>query len=433
MCFGSKKDSSNERPPQPAQIPHSASTSAPPASASASASGKMNQDFAPPAGPPPSKRPSRPEDYAAPSGPPPSHSQKGHDFAPPSGPPPSQAANDFAPPPGPPPARRHDDYAPPSGPPPRQNYAPPSGPPPSKGHGGYDDFAPPPGPPPPAQLGKKHAWEEAVPDTSELPPPPPFFGAHDFSFANNATEEEAEAGEAFCRSNPMLEPEALDPTNAQAQQQGNYRLLWMNENVTIAPVALGVWKGFSKVGTPDTSIISWPPMYSVSAHGPWATGRTKVIYYEVNFLKDSRQEISMALGFAVPPYPGFRLPGWHRGSLAVHGDDGHKYINDRWGGKDFTQPFKRGETVGIGMKFVPLKNDGVSVKIFMTRDGIHQRGWEWDLYEETDMEQDGAVKGLDGFRDLCAAVGVFEKVHFEMVFAPWRWKWQGLEEYSKQL
>ncbi|KAK8136030.1 hypothetical protein PG984_003970 [Apiospora sp. TS-2023a] len=378
MCFGSKKDSSNEPAPKPAHVPQNASSSALPASAP----GKMNQDFAPPAGPPPSKRPNRPEDYAAPSGPPPSHSQ----------------ANDFAPPPGPPPARRNDDYAPPPGPPPRQ------------------DFAPPP----------------AVPDTSELPPPPPFFAAHDFSPTNNATEQEAEAGEAFCHSNPMLKPEALDPANAQAQQQSNFRLLWMNDKVQIAPVALGVWKGFSKDGTTDTSIISWPPLYSVSSHGPWATGRTKVIYYEVNFLKDSRQEISMALGFTVPPYPGFRLPGWHRGSLAVHGDDGHKYINDRWGGKDFVQPFKRGETVGIGMKFVPTGGDGVSVKIFLTRDGVHQTQWEWDLYEETDMVQDGGVKGLDGFRDLCAAVGVFEKVHFEIVFAPWRWKWQGLEEYSKR-
>ncbi|KAK8065409.1 hypothetical protein PG997_012156 [Apiospora hydei] len=365
MCFGSKKDSSNEPAPKPAHIPQNASSSALPASAS----GKMNQDFAPPAGPPPAKRPNGPEDYAAPSGPPPSHSR----------------VNDFAPPPG----------------------------------------------PPPSQSGKKQAWEEAVPDTSELPPPPPFFAAHDFSPTNNATEEEAEAGEAFCHSNPMLKPEALDPANSQAQQQSNFRLLWMNEKVRIAPVALGVWKGFSKDGTTDTSIISWPPLYSVSAHGPWATGRTKVIYYEVNFLKDSRQEISMALGFTVPPYPGFRLPGWHRGSLAVHGDDGHKYINDRWGGKDFVQPFKRGETVGIGMKFTPTGGDGVSVKIFLTRDGVHQRQWEWDLYEETDMVQDGGVKGLDGYRDLCAAVGVFEKVHFEIVFAPWRWKWQGLEEYSR--
>ncbi|KAK7934781.1 hypothetical protein PG985_000276 [Apiospora marii] len=413
MCFGSKKESSNEPAPKPAHVPQNASSSALPASAS----GKMNQDYAPPAGPPPpSKSASRPEDYAAPSGPPPSHSQ----------------ANNFAPPPGPPPARRNDDFTPPPGPPPRQDFAPPSGPPPSKGHGGFGDFAPPPGPPPPAQSGKKHAWEEAVPDTSELPPPPPFFAAHDFSPTNNATEAEAEAGEAFCHSNPMLAPEALDPANAQAQQQSNFRLLWMNDKVQIAPVALGVWKGFSKDGTTDTSIISWPPMYSVSSHGPWATGRTKVIYYEVNFSKDSRQEISMALGFTVPPYPGFRLPGWHRGSLAVHGDDGHKYINDRWGGKDFVQPFKRGETVGIGMRFVPTGGDGVSVKIFLTRDGVHQSQWEWDLYEETDMEQDGAVKGLDGFRDLCAAVGVFEKVHFEIVFAPWRWKWQGLEEYSKR-
>jgi len=39
------------------------------------------------------------------------------------------------------------------------------------------------------------------------------------------------------------------------------------------------------------------------------------------------------------------MPGWQRGSLAVHGDDGRKYINDSWGGKDFTSSFKEGETL----------------------------------------------------------------------------------------
>jgi hypothetical protein len=35
----------------------------------------------------------------------------------------------------------------------------------------------------------------------------------------------------------------------------------------------------------------------------------------------------------------------------VHGDDGRRFVNDTWGGKDFTTKFVEGETVGIGMEF----------------------------------------------------------------------------------
>jgi hypothetical protein len=35
----------------------------------------------------------------------------------------------------------------------------------------------------------------------------------------------------------------------------------------------------------------------------------------------------------------------------VHGDDGRRFVNDTWGGKDFTTKFIEGETVGIGIEF----------------------------------------------------------------------------------
>ena len=37
--------------------------------------------------------------------------------------------------------------------------------------------------------------------------------------------------------------------------------------------------------------------------------------------------------------------------MGVHGDDGRRFVNDTWGGKDFTTKFVEGETVGIGMEF----------------------------------------------------------------------------------
>lgn len=252
------------------------------------------------------------------------------------------------------------------------------------------------------------------------------FSAHVRSFANNATEDQAIAGEQFCAANPLpRETYELDAASLQALQQNNFNLLWMNEKIKLAPVALGHWKGHCPQGTEDTSIVSWPPIYSVRTHSPLATGRKRTAYFEVKFLQDCPQEIICALGFTAPPYPGFRLPGWHRGSLGVHGDDGHKYVNDRWGGKDFTEPFRRGEVIGLGMDFAPGPGGGISVEIFLTRDG--REAGRWNLHEETDQVEDLPVTGLEGFHDLCATIGVNEKLSFEVVFVPERWQWKGYQ------
>jgi hypothetical protein len=173
------------------------------------------------------------------------------------------------------------------------------------------------------------------------------------------------------------------------------------------------------------------------AHSPLRTGREKTVYYEVRINKRNRREVLLALGFAAPPYPTFRLPGWHRGCLAVHGDDGSKYINDRWGGKDFTTPFSPGETIGIGMRFserdleAPPTYCGapkteartpLDVEIFLTRDG--KVAGSWNLHEEGDSVEDLPVDGLEGYNDLFAAVGTFEGVGFEIVFAEGEWMYR---------
>lgn len=437
MCFTSS-DRSDDPPPRPAQVPlQRQQSSSMPANAKTNAS----QEFAPPSGPPPSQH------FAPPPGPPPSHRAAAADdeYVPPSGPPPARReADEYAPPSGPPPSHDHappagspplaktnpffDDVAPPSGPPPSHgydsrgglsDYAPPPGPPPTQ------DYAPPPGPPPPhGGDGKKHDWETAVPDTSLLPPPPNFFSGFDRSPANNATEDEAEGGEDWCRQFVLSHPLQVAPRELEAMSSGNINMFTppFFRGILNRP-SVGIWRGQSPSGGADTCIASYPPLYSVTAHSPLATGRRKTIYYEVHISEDSRNEVSLALGYTAPPYPPFRLPGWHRGSLGVHGDDGHKYINDRWGGKSFTHPFRRGETLGLGMDLSPNPAGGIEVEIFLTRDGAETG--RWNLHEETDLDQDLPVTGLEGFHDICAAVGVFDKVGFEIVFVPERWRWQG--------
>lgn len=206
----------------------------------------------------------------------------------------------------------------------------------------------------------------------------------------------------------------------------------------VAGAGPGVWRGHSGAGGPDACLATYPPLYHAAAHAPRVPGRRFTAYYEVRILEQgsssrSEEEVSLAIGFAAPPYPGFRLPGWHRGSVGVHGDDGHRYVNDRWGGRDFAGVFRRGETVGLGMEFflVPSSSSAgasaganeIGVEIFLTRDG--REAGRWDLHEETDRVQDLPVTGLEGYNDVCAAVGVFDKVAFEVVFAPDRWMWKG--------
>jgi hypothetical protein len=197
----------------------------------------------------------------------------------------------------------------------------------------------------------------------------------------------------------------------------------------------GIWHGKSKSSCEDCCITSSIPLYSVIAHSPLNTGQKKTIYYEVRISLHNKSEIGLAMGFTAHPYPKFRLPGWHRGSLAIHGDDGSKFINDLWGGKDFTTPFHRGETLGVGMTFSerdlddppsyeqgPARTEAqtpINVEIFFTRDGRISGGW--NLHEEGDSVMDRPVTGMEGLNDMYAAVGVFEKVDFEIVLKPGGW------------
>ncbi|KAG5963887.1 hypothetical protein E4U58_003325 [Claviceps cyperi] len=301
------------------------------------------------------------------------------------------------------PGLNQQQYAPPSGPPAQQSWKPPD----------YYQSA---------SSNAAHDWEAAVPDTSLFPPPPALFSGHDSSPVNNASEADADAAEEWCAQHPLRLPMTPDATATTALEVGNIRLIEpAGFNGQLSWLAPGHWHAATRNNSPDRCIIGYPPLYMAALQDPARSGRPKTIYYEVHILADSRNT-SLAIGFTALPYPSFRLPGWHRGSMGVHGDDGRKYINDRWGGKDFTHGFKAGETLGIGMTFVPSARKGTKtdVAVFFTRDGVPTGGW--DLHEETDAEQDLPVTGLEGFHDLSCAIGVFDGVDFDVIFDAAKWR-----------
>ena len=255
---------------------------------------------------------------------------------------------------------------------------------------------------------------------------------------NNANISDADRAYEWCKKNPMIRPHQPTHTQHAAALNGDVRLLRPPEykGELLMPTT-GFWKGSTRAGNKDSCLLTSSPIYFAYADSPLRTRNIKTVYFEVKVRSLGRgrraDESSVALGYCAMPYPTWRLPGWERGSLAVHGDDGRRYVNNTWGGKDFTSPIKEGDTVGLGMEFAvadSLLGDETQTKpetmskieVFFTRNG--RRGESWDLHEELDMDHDLGIDGLDGQLDLYGAVGTFGGVDFDVSFNNRDWLWQ---------
>jgi len=266
-----------------------------------------------------------------------------------------------------------------------------------------------------------------VPDNSSLPPPPSL--GYDVSPTANASFESAESARKWCNANPLYAPRQPTQTEGEAIARG-YNQLLKNPtmNGTVRSPRPGTHVVQSRPGCQDSLVLTQLPLYFARLHWP-QNHETRTIYYEIRVLKmggdsyssTSEADAGIALGFLAPPYPAWRLPGWERASLGVHGDDGRRFVNDNGGGKDFTTSFNVGEVIGIGMVFKPQShgNQPLDVDVFLTRDGRKVGGW--NLFEERDAVNDGDVGGLDGRNDLLGAVGFFGQVEFEVRFHRDEW------------
>lgn len=250
--------------------------------------------------------------------------------------------------------------------------------------------------------------------------------------------EEGDRAYNWCRANPLWPPYNIAPSTHSAIQNAQLALLKAPSfigDLSPQPQA-GHWKVRTHARCRDSSILTNLPMYSALADTPLRTQQPKTIYFELRVTgighggrSLEEADAGIAIGFIAPPYPTFRLPGWQRGSLGVHGDDGRKYVNDTWGGVDFTNAFAPGDTVGIGMSFTVPKNPPgydagqqrklLDVEVFFTRNGKKEAGWDGN--EELDERSEGGTVGLGGDFDLFPAIGVFGGVDFEVFFHPSQW------------
>ncbi|KAJ6151840.1 hypothetical protein N7470_006968 [Penicillium chermesinum] len=199
------------------------------------------------------------------------------------------------------------------------------------------------------------------------------------------------------------------------------------------PAGLGRWQARTFDGAGDSLVLSHLPLYFAAEDSPFIRERRKTIYFEIT-LRALRagpgtgpdDASGVSIGYVAQPYPSWRSPGWERGSLGVFSDDGCRFVNDSWGGREFTTAFNVGETVGLGMIFA-LPDDASAqkpdkrtckVEVFFTRNGQSVGGW--DLHEEVDADS-GGIEGLEGDYDLYAAIGLFGGVDFDSCFDPAGW------------
>ncbi|KAE8372565.1 hypothetical protein BDV26DRAFT_273918 [Aspergillus bertholletiae] len=283
-----------------------------------------------------------------------------------------------------------------------------------------------------------HNWQEAVPDTTTFPPPPALGLLS--SGNGNASSDDAERAHEFCDKFPLRLPIKPPATVYTSVQEYDLRPVLPKEcHGTFTVVSKGRWKGSTKARNGDFLISTSLPLYFPTMDSPFVTKKGKTIYFEVKLLglregpglgPPSSDSSGLSIGFIAHPYPYWRSPGWERGSIGVFSDDGCRFVNDSWGGREFTSAFVVGETVGLGMTFYHPGTSNINLKgkvkkcgvgIFFTRNGHLVGGW--DLHEEVD-EDAGSVEGLEGDFDLYGAIGLFGGVDFEVSFnrAGWLWK-----------
>ncbi|KAJ9664160.1 hypothetical protein H2198_000378 [Neophaeococcomyces mojaviensis] len=371
-------------------------------------------------------------------------------------------------------------YAPPPGPPPSQSWNVSS---PKQQHQSPQpstDENPPP----------YHDWT-SVPDTALLPPPPAI--TNDYSTTSNASYDEAARAHAWCASHPVYQSRIPNAHLVTAIREGRHdldippgfggsitKLDRVSSSSSFPSNALGdipatVFRVSttpihtsqhstsikSRFGLPvpsstraaappgDQHFTSLLPLFFATTSSPLSPHFSLpkqtpyTIYVELVPLALTSSDATVSIGFVSKPYPPNRQPGWHRASLAVHGDDGRRYVNDPWGGREFTSSFRLNQPVGLAMTFYPEHlpdntthggTDGKAMetpterevksalprcktKVHFVRDGAVEGGWDIDEERDAEMtKENGGVEGLMGETDLYAAVGTFGNVECEIRF-----------------
>ncbi|KAI8814847.1 hypothetical protein BJ742DRAFT_766059 [Cladochytrium replicatum] len=114
-------------------------------------------------------------------------------------------------------------------------------------------------------------------------------------------------------------------------------------------IKVGVQFHPSQTGT-DLSVMSELPL-GLDPNG--LAMKREFYYFEVTVEETSYSPHAtiISVGLATRPYPPFRMIGHNKFSVGYHSDDGHCFVNDTYGGRNFGSPFSQGSVVGVGYVF----------------------------------------------------------------------------------
>lgn len=197
-------------------------------------------------------------------------------------------------------------------------------------------FLPPPGPPPSAQQDfatqdqpPAYAPWMAIPDTSALPPPPAL--SYEESPSANATALSADKAREWCATHPLDPPRRSHPSELAHLSQTGTDLCRppIGFSGKMTRCARGTWLVQSRPSCPDSILVTELPLYRALEDHPHVIGKPRTVYFEVKVIRinggeyagaSAEADAGIAVGYVAPPYPHWRLPGWERASLGVHGD-----------------------------------------------------------------------------------------------------------------
>jgi len=196
----------------------------------------------------------------------------------------------------------------------------------------------------------------------ERHPPPPWKPApeksHKFGLFHEASDDDWERAEVFCRAHPPSPPNIL-ASNVIDLIRVRGCAAWGLEHPS-APRFVGriegggqnkssrgggTWKVRSEKRCQDSCIMSDLPILA----GLYDIRGRRGVYYEVRV---NMMEGVITIGTACKPYPCWRMPGWNRLSAGLHLDDLRKFFEDPDGGRDYYTPglsrISPGDIVGCG-------------------------------------------------------------------------------------
>ncbi|CAG8575204.1 869_t:CDS:2 [Diversispora eburnea] len=102
------------------------------------------------------------------------------------------------------------------------------------------------------------------------------------------------------------------------------------------------------------------PRNSLRAVTPTRISISLFLYYEITILSNPNKDTTIVIGLATKPYP-----SWHKESVGFHSDDGHKFHNESYGGKTYSDSWGSvGDVMGCG--YYP--DTGI---VFFTKNGIN--------------------------------------------------------------